>query len=42
MLGKLRIVHSAFLGGIGLKRGQITELALTGGVVHQADNTDPV
>ncbi len=42
MFFEFRIVHAAFFGDIGLQRRQIAELALTRGVIHQADDANPI
>ena len=42
MFAKLRVTHPAFLGDIGLQRGQVTELTLARGMIHKADDADPI
>ena len=42
VFGKVGIVHAALFRDIGLERGQVAELALAGGVIHQADDADAI
>ena len=42
MFSEVIVIHATLLSDIGAQGGQVAELALAGGVIHQADDPDTV